>query len=482
MSLEKQKKAEMDLTSGNLFVKVLIFALPMAFTTILQLLYTTVDLYTVANFGEGANSMSAVGSNTALINLIITFFVSFSMGANVVMGNAKGANDKDRASKVLHTSMILALVTGIIVGAFGYFMTPLFLSWMSTPSDIIVKAEQYLKIYFLGLPFLMIYNYGSQILRALGDSKRPLYFLIISGLINVVFDLLFVIVFHLDVKGVAYATVLSEVVSAILVVVWLFVYKKGYVSLHIKELRIDKVSLISMVRIGFPSGLQGLGFCVPNVLIQASLYSINNLVIDSVSININEVVAGSSASSTVENYVYAFIEAFATACISFVSQNYGAKNKANIKKVLFYSIIWAEIFCLACSLICILLSDYILKVFITESEGVSVTNAIEAGRQRMILMVCTYGIDAIMDITSYYLRGMKHSTSPSIVTISCCVGLRCFFLYVLFPMEFFHTIIWLYMVYPITWTIASLILIPMTIKITNSEFKNMDDSKETIAA
>lgn len=215
---KKGKLSEMDLTSGNLFWKIPLFGLPMAFTTILQLLYTTVDLYTVANFGGGSNSMSAVGSNTPLITMLVTTFVCLSLGVNVTMGHAKGANNKEAASKVLHTSMILAVLTGIIVSVFGYFMSSIMLSWMGTPASIMAKSTLYLQIYFIGIPFLMVYNYGSQILRALGDSNRPLYILVISGIINIAFDFWFVIGFDLDVAGVAWATVLSEVVSAILVV------------------------------------------------------------------------------------------------------------------------------------------------------------------------------------------------------------------------------------------------------------------------
>lgn len=480
MEIENKKKSrlsEMDLTSGNLFLKIPLFALPMALTTILQLLYSTVDLYTVANFGGGANSMSAVGSNSALINLITVFFISFSMGANVLMANAKGANDKDRANKVLHTSMILALITGILIGLVGYFLSPVLLKAMSTPELILPKAIQYMQIYFMGLPFLMIYNYGSQILRALGDSKRPFYILVISGLLNVIFDLILVICFNLDVIGVAVATIFSEFVSAVLVVLWLIVYKKGYVSLHFKDLKIDKQALLGIVKIGFPSGVQGLGYYIPGVLIQASLYDLTNCYINNVFVNVNEIVAGSAASSTIESYVYAFVEAFATAATSFVSQNYGAYKKENIKKIFWYSLLWSEIFCLLCALICYLLDDQLLSVFITESEGVNISNAILAGKVRMYIMIFTYGLDAIMDVVSFYLRGLNHSTSPSVITITSCIGIRLFFIYVLFKLEYFHNLTWLLIVYPISWTVASLILIPLALYVMNKEYKRMSNGE-----
>lgn len=336
--------SELDLTQGNFFWKMPLFALPMAATTVLQLLYTTVDLWTVANFGGGANSMSAVGSNTALINLIVTVFLQLSMGANVCISNAKGAKDPERADKILHTSIWVALIGGIIVMVFGYFMSRTMLEWMDTPSSIIDNATAYLKIYFIGMPLSMIYNYGSQILRALGDSRRPFFILIISGLINVVFDIVLVRYFNMDVSGVAWATVLSELVSAVLTMLWLGINKKGFVRFQFSHFRIDKMALKQIMIIGVPAAVQGLAFCIPNVLIQSNLYTITDYRINGVPINMDEIVAGSSASSQIENFVYAFIEAFASGVVSFVGQNYGAKNVKNIRKSYWIGMIWMVIF------------------------------------------------------------------------------------------------------------------------------------------
>ena len=472
---DKTKHAlnEMDLTSGNLFWKIPLFALPMAFTTFLQLLYSTIDLFTVANFGGGSNSMAAVGSNSALINLVTIFFVSFSMGANVVMANAKGANDKNRAMRTLHTSILLSVISGLFIGVIGYFLSPLLLKWMSTPDSIISLATEYIQIFFFGLPFLMIYNYGSQILRALGDSKTPMIILLLTGIFNVGFDLLFVIVLKGDVKGVAYATILSEAVSAILIILFLTFRKSGYVSLHFKEMKIDKMALKSILQIGLPSGVQGLGFYIPGVLIQSSLYQLTSEVLFSTPINVNEIVAGNAASSTIEGYVYAFVEAFATAATSFASQNYGANKKENLKKIFLYSLIWSQIACLISSLIVLFFDEALLKIFITESDGVIIANALLAGRVRLYLIVFTYFLDAIMDVSSFYLRGLGHSTTPSVVTILCCVGIRIVFIFALFPFPFFHTLIWLLVVYPLSWLIASIILIPMVFYIIKKEIQNM---------
>ncbi len=465
----------MDLTNGNLFWKIPLFALPMAFSTILQLLYSTVDLWTVSHYGGGSLSMSAVGSNSPLINLIVTLFVSLAVGANVAMGNAKGANDRNRAQSILSSSMILSLIVGILVGIIGFFLSPLLLKMMNTPEDILSLATDYLQIYFLGLPFLMIYNFGSQVLRALGDSRRPFYFLAISGIINVLFDLLFVIYGKMDVKGVAWATVISEFLSALFIILWLTLNKKGYVRLDFRHLKMDGKSIADILKIGIPAGLQGLGFCIPNVLIQSSLYTIHNYTIHGVLISEDEILSGASASAQVEGYVYAIIEAFALACVSFVGQNYGAGKKENIKKIYFYSLAWMAIGWAICSLLVLLIPNPILSVFITDGKGIDKDNALAAGRERMFMMVFTYILDGFMDISSQYLRGMKHSVAPAIITLVGCTGTRIVFLYTLFLyVDYFHTIFWLYFCYPLSWIFVDLIYIPVCLSITKKTFREID--------
>ncbi len=465
---------EMDLTTGNLFWKIPLFSLPMALTTILQLLYTTVDLYTVSNFGGGSNSMSAVGSNSALINLLVSFFVSIAVGANVALGNAKGANHKDVAEKVLHTSLVFSLLVGLVVAIGGYFLAPYLLELMGTPEEIFAKSVEYLEIYFIGAPFLLVYNFGSQCLRALGDSRRPLYILIISGIINIAFDLIFVIFFDMDVSGVAWATVLSEAISAILTVLWLWINKKGYIHLTFKGMKMDKQSLLSVIKIGLPAGIQALGFNIPNVLIQSSLYTITNYTIDGVLISQTEIIAGSSASSQIEGYVYAFIDAAAMTCVSFVGQNYGARKKENIRKIFWYSMIWMLIWWGICTIITLIWPTEILGIFITDGKGVNRSNALAAGKERLVLMMLTYCLDGFMDVDGQYLRGMKRSTAPALITLIGITGSRILFLYTLFRLDYFHTIFWLYFTYPLSWAIVDVIYIPVVLlterKIFRTEF------------
>lgn len=460
---------EMDLTTGNLFWKIPLFALPMAVTTILQLLYTTVDLWTVSHYGGGSNSMSAVGSNSALINLIITVFVGMSLGANVTIANAKGANDPERASRSLHTSMILAVVSGVFVGVIGFFLAPYLLELMDTPEHIISLASQYLKIYFVGLPFLMVYNYASQILRALGDSRRPLFILIISGAVNILFDPFFVIVFHLDVAGVAWATVISEAVSAILGVWVLARNKNGFIRFSFKKLKVDRQALKEIIQIGLPAGIQGLAFNIPNVLIQANLYTITQE-----GVSIDDIVAGAAAAAQIEGYIYALVEAFDAACVSMTGQNYGAGKKENLRKGFWYSLIWEAISCGLSAIIILLWSDPLIKVFLGNDETTNVANAVAAGRERIYIVGLTYFLDGVMAVCAGYLRGMKHSTTPAVVTLIGCTGSRILFLYTLFRLPYFHTITWLYAAFPISWILVDLAYIPITIIIEKKAFARID--------
>lgn len=470
------KHLEMDLTKGNLFWKFALFALPLALTTILQLLYTTIDLWCVTKYGGGSVSMSAVGSNTALINLIVTVFVNMSMGANVAISQAKGANDKEKASKVLHTSLILSVFSGVIVGIVGFFLSGVLLKMMNTPMSLLDKATDYLKIYFIGLPFLMIYNYGSQILRALGDSTKPLLTLIAAGIINVGFDILLVKYANLDVVGVAIATICSEAVAAFMTTLFLFLNNKGFVKLEFKKIRVDVPSLKEVLVIGLPAGIQGLAFSIPNVLIQSSLYSITNYSINGVPISQDEIVAGSSAASQLENFAFAIEDAIGVSLCTFVGQNFGAKNKKNIKKVFWIGLSWDFITCVLIAVLFISLSNQLLSIFITEKQGVIQAHAIAAGKERMYIMIIPYIFDGIMIICGDFLRGMKRSLPPAIITLVGCTGLRILFLYTLFRMPYFHTIFWLYAAYPISWVLIDICYIPVMIVLSKKSFVELDNS------
>jgi len=432
---------EMDLTSGNLFKKMGLFALPVFLATVFQLLYSTVDLITVHFLGGGENSMAAVAANGALINLVIVVFSNMSLGSNVSLGNAKGANDPEKADRILHTSALFALISGIVVGVVGFFASRPLLELMGTSDHLIDLASQYLKIYFVGLPFLMVYNYLAQIFRSMGDGVTPFLALFVAGVTNVAFDILFVAAFDWDVAGVAWATVISEFISGLILLLVLIFKKGSYVHFSFKRLRISKDALADIIIIGLPAGLQGFFFALPNVFIQAKLYTVDPG---------NEALEnGAIASSNIENYIYAGIEAITAACLSFTAQNFGAKNKENIRKTFKYALIWVFIFSAVADIVILLAYRPLLSLYV-DGEA-----AIAAGRDRLFVVGLTYALDGVMGISSGSLRGCRKSIFPMVSTLLGCTVLRILLLETAFNLEYFHTVYWLYSVFPISWIITS---------------------------
>jgi len=469
---------EMNLTSGNLFLKMFKFAIPLMMTSIFQLLYTSIDLWTVTKYGGGTLSMTAIGSNNALINLVLTVLLNMSTGSAVAISIAKGSNDRNKADRVLHTSYFLAIFGGIIFGILGFIVCPYILKFMDTPDSIYDNALLYLRIYFLGTPFVTIFNFGSQMLRSLGDSKRPLYILMISGIINVIFDLFFVIAFKMDVSGVAIATVISQMISAVLVTLWFIYNKLSFANLDLKRIRIYKEELNDILKVGIPAGLQGLAFCIPNLLIQSSLYSINDYYIDGVLITKNEIISGSSASNQIEGYIFFMLDCFAVSTVAFAGQNFGARKKDNIKKSYWCAVSWMLIFQAISMTLTLAFPYFFLRIFIKESEDININAALLAGKERLTIMTITYFLDGWMDINGCYLRGIKKAVPPAIVTAVGCSGTRILFLLTIFKMEKFHTIFWLYAAFPISWLLVNLtylILVPIYEK---EQFKLIEGKEE----
>ncbi len=307
----KAKQYEMDMCSGPILRKMLMFALPLMLSSILQLLFNAADIVVVGKFA-GDNSLAAVGSNTALINLLTNLFIGLSIGANVVAARSYGAKTWDDLRDTVHTSMLLSMISGGLLMVLGVIGARQMLIWMQTPEEVLPLATTYLRIYFLGMASTMVYNFGSALLRAVGDTKRPLYFLLCAGVINVVLNLIFVVGFHLDVMGVAIATVISETVSALLVLRCLM-KESGGIHLELRALHIHRKKMIQILRIGLPAGFQGVVFALSNVVIQSSVNIFGNIV-----------VAGNSAAANLEGFVYMAMNAFYQTTLSFVSQNYGA--------------------------------------------------------------------------------------------------------------------------------------------------------------
>ena len=454
------RKSQRDMTSGNLFTKMILFAIPAMLTTIMQLLYVTIDLTTV-HYGDGAESMGAIASNNALINLIVIVFTGVSLGANVLLSEAKGADDHEKAEKVLHTSLIFALFSGLFVGVLGFFISDDLLKLMGTEEHYFAKAALYLKIYFCGLPFLMIYNYTAQLLRAQGDAVSPFIALFIAGLFNVGSDCLFVFPLHMGVAGVALATIIAEAVSATICTLVLIKGKNNYVNLSFKKLKMDFKTILEVLKVGLPAGLQGFFFSLPNVFIQSSLYTI-----DPGNVNLEN---GATASGNIEGYFYALIDGVSVSTMTFIAANVGAKNVANIKKCMRNGLIWGAIFCALVAIVTLTLHRPLLRLFVDNEESIA------AGYTRLSVLGYLYFFNFLMNISASMLRGLKRSTYPMITTLVCCTILRIVLILTVFPLETFHTVFWLYALFPITWVIATtcnaialLVVVPKECKRLNS--------------
>ena len=454
------RKSQRDMTSGNLFTKMILFAIPAMLTTIMQLLYVTIDLTTV-HYGDSAESMGAIASNNALINLIVIVFAGVSLGANVLLSEAKGADDHEKAEKVLHTSLIFALFSGLLVGVLGFFISDDLLKLMGTEEHYFAKAALYLKIYFCGLPFLMIYNYTAQLLRAQGDSTSPFIALFIAGLFNIGTDCLFVFPLHMGVAGVALATIIAEAISATICTLVLIKGKNNYVNLSFKKLKLDIKVLLEVLRVGLPAGLQGFFFSLPNVFIQSSLYTI-----DPGNVNLEN---GATASGNIEGYFYALIDGVSVSTMTFIAANVGAKNVANIKKCMRNGLIWGAIFCAFVAIVTLTLHRPLLRLFVDNEESIA------AGYTRLSVLGYLYFFNFLMNISASMLRGLKRSTYPMITTLVCCTILRIVLILTVFPLETFHTVFWLYALFPITWVIATtcnaialLVVVPKECKKLNS--------------
>lgn len=429
-------KYEMDLTTGSVAKKLLIFAVPLMLSGILQLLYSAFDMIVLGTFSSD-ESMAAVSSTGSLVNLFVNFFLGLSVGSSVIMAKYYGANDYDNARKTLHTTMLASIIVGVVVTIIGIvFATPMLVLMDATP-NLIDRSSLYLQIYFSGIIFNIIYNFGAAILRAIGDTKRPLIYLSIAGVLNILFNLLFVIVFKMDVAGVALGTIISEAVSAILIVVTLF-RSEGVLKLVVKELKLDGKIFKDILLVGIPAGLQSVVFNVSNVIIQSRINSFGDLA-----------VAGNGAASSLEGFVYAGMNAVYQATISFTSQNLGAGKFKNIKKTLAYSYLYTIIVSFAIGGLILILPNLFIGLYVKSPE------ALEFAKERLFIMILTYFLCGFMDCTSGAMRGMGYSTSSMLMTVIGIVGFRITWIYTFFEMN--RTLANLYLSYPISWTITWLI-------------------------
>lgn len=437
METVKKVKNNIDMCSGPVLKKMIFFAFPLMCSSILQLLFNAADVVVVGRFA-GENSLAAVGANTALINLLTNLFIGLSVGANVVAAICKGAGKRADMKKTVHTAMLLSVYSGLLLTIIGIAGARKILTLMQTPDEILDLAVLYLRIYFAGMIPLMVYNFGSALLRAVGDTKRPLYYLTLSGAVNVVLNLFFVIVFNMDVAGVALATVISETISAVLVVRCMM--KESYDSgmkLELKALKIDREKLFRIIRIGLPAGIQGVIFSLSNVVIQSSINSFGKTV-----------VAGNSAAANIDGFVYISMNAFYQATLSFTSQNLGAGKPERIGKILRAGLGCVVTTGLVMGLSAAFFGRTLLGIYSSE-PGV-----IDAGMIRLIILGFTYFLCGIMDVFVGSLRGMGYSVTPMIVSLAGVCGIRLVYLAAVFPMEQFHAPEFIFYSYPISWIVT----------------------------
>lgn len=419
--------------SGPLFGKILRFSLPLMFSGILQLLFNAADIVVVGRFA-GKESLAAVGATAALINLLVNLFIGLSVGVNVLVANYFGAGRTAEMKETIHTAILTALLSGVFLVAVGVGFSKTLLVWMGTPEDVLDHAALYMRIYFVGMPVNLIYNFGSAVLRAIGDTKHPLYFLSLAGVINVILNLIFVIVFGMGVAGVAVATVISQCISAVLILVCLSREDERY-ALNRRDLRIYTDKLKRMAWIGLPAGIQSSLFSLSNVLIQSSINSFGSIV-----------MAGSTAASNVEGFVYISMNTFQQAAMTFVSQNYGAKKKDRIRRSGLICVGMVVAVGLIMGNGAYLLGRPLLSIYSSDAEVISY------GLVRMSIICTLYFICGMMDVMVGWLRGLGCSIMPMLVSLAGACGLRIVWLWTIFAQN--RTLEVLFWSYPVTWLIT----------------------------
>ena len=429
----KQNKYEIDMCNGTIMDKLISFSLPLMLSGILQLMFNAVDIIVVGRF-SGSQALAAVGSTTALINVFTNLFIGISLGANVLAARFYAAGKDREMSDTVHTAVTLALVSGIVMAFVGLIFSRWALELMGTPDDVIGQSALYMKIYFLGMPFFMLYNYGAAILRAVGDTKRPLIFLVISGVVNAVLNLILVIMFHMDVAGVAIATVISQLISCILVLRCLRTSKTSY-QLHFGKLRINTIYLKQIFQVGIPAGIQSTVINLSNALLQSSVNSFGSTA-----------MAGYTAANNIFGFLYVAVNSVTQACMSFTSQNYGVHKFKRMDKVLVDCLIISVVtsFSLGCG--AYFFGSEILKIYTADPEVIS------CGLEILSYTTVPYFLCGIMDLFPGALRGMGHSGVPMILSVIGTVGTRIVWIFGIFPHH--RSLAVLFISYPASWMLT----------------------------
>ncbi len=439
-----KKKYEIDMTQGNIFKNIFRFSIPLMATGILQLLYSAVDMIVVGKFA-GAAALAAVGSNTALINMIINVFMGLSVGVGVCISRYYGARNQEGIDKTVHTAVAIAVIGGIFLSILGFFILEPILLAMQTPTDVFSGAALYLKIIFVGMPFNLVYNFGASMLRAVGDTKRPLKILSFAGVINVVLNLIFVIIFNMSVAGVAIATIASQSISAFLVLKFLS-KGEGVLKFEIRKIRIYKQQLKKIIRIGLPAGIQASLFSISNVMVQSSVNSFNSTVIN----------AGNAASSSLEGFMYTATNSVTQAAMTSAGQNMGAENYARVKRGAGVSVLFSIAVSFTMGMLFITFGEQLISLY---SDGDM--DVVAVGLTRLKYMATFYVACALMDVLVGSLKGMGYYIFPTIVSF-CGV---CLFriAWVSFVFSQYPTLDTIYAVYPISWTLTTLLQVTLLV-------------------
>jgi putative MATE family efflux protein len=459
--MEKElKKQKLDMLNGSIWNKLPVFALPIAATGILEQLFNASDIAIVGNFAQTDKTaaVAAVGANSPIIGLILNLFIGIALGANVVIANAIGRDDRQTVQKAVHTSMVVSVIGGVLVAIIGELIAEPLLTALNVPNDVLELALLYLRIYFLGMPVILLYNFEAAIFRSIGETKMPLIALTLSGILNVLLNLFFVIVLKMSVNGVATATVLANVVSAGILYIKL-VKSDKYIKVEFKKLRIDGKVFAKIMQIGLPAGIQSAVFAVANIVIQGAINSLGTVVI-----------AASSAAFNIEIIAYNVMNSFSQACTTFVGQNFGANKIDRCKKTLFLCLIEDAIASGTAILIVLITGKFLLSIFNNNPE------VIEIGYTRLVIIFIAYIFSMLYEVMSGYLRGFGFSLVPAILTtVGVCV-LRIIWINTVFPAN--RTFVTIMTAYPVSLaTTAVLIFIALIIYKPSKRFANKGKEK-----
>ena len=454
-----KNKYEIDMCNGTIMDKLVSFAIPLMVSGILQLMFNAVDIIVVGRF-SGSQALAAVGSTTALINVFTNLFIGVSLGANVLAARFYAAGKAKEMSETVHTSVTLALVSGVAMAAVGLFFSRWALEVMGTPADVIDQSTLYMRIYFLGMPFFMLYNYGAAILRAVGDTRRPLMFLVVAGVTNAVLNMILVIVFHLGVAGVAIATIISQLISCILVLRCLYMTDSSY-QLRFSRLCMKKFYLVQIFQVGIPAGVQSTVINISNALLQSSVNSFGSTA-----------MAGYTAANNILGFLYASVNAVTQACMSFTSQNYGVGKYKPMDRVLLDCGILSFVIALVLGCGSYMCGGEILKVYTEDPE------VIRCGVEILSITTVPYFLCGIMDLFPGALRGMGHSGVPMILSIIGTVGTRIVWIFWIFPQH--RSLYTLFISYPASWFITIVLQVICFVFVRRTVHGQLKGTGETV--